>query len=279
MALDSIDELTAWAMANGRDFGWWKTARTVDDRIVLALPPHDSIYTVEVFRDDDLWVVRHGDSSDSSSFTVRHFLAQDDPGMLLEVVCRSLIADATSILNSNPGWASALGECVLAQAEALGLTYLKIASEETIARASSARESAPEFSLAVEPTGDVPIPKPYSPPAQISPQAPLRNQYFNEPTKAKRRSKAASSTSANPPRSSKGSGLAIASLILGISGYLLLFTWFSVVIALSAIGTGLAVLAQGRPGKVLAWVGLGLGCLCMFVAVALLLGASRPGSP
>ncbi len=272
MTPDSIDELLAWAKENGQDFGWWKTARTVDDRLVLALPPHDSLYIVEMFRTAGGWVVRHGDSTEAPSLLVRQLPAHDEPVTLLEKLCRSLIADASTLLNSNPDWALALGECVVAIAGPLELGYLKVAGSEMLTRASEAIEPTPP-PLAVAPSAGVPIPPAYSPAPRVPPQAPLRNQYFNEPTKAPRGPMVSASARSKAAQSGRGNGLAIASISLGIVGYLLLYTWFSVVIALAAIGTGLAVIVGGRPGRVLAWVGLSLGGLCLLVAVAVLLGA------
>ncbi|WP_439565378.1 hypothetical protein [Microcella sp.] len=268
MGADSIDELVAWGKESSHDFGWWKTARTFDDRLVLAMPPHDSLYVAEIYRDGEYWVVRHGDSSDASTFKAHQLPGRDEPATLLEKLSRALIADASSLLDSNPDWASVLGECVLTIAEPLKLGYLKIAGVETLTRASEIVDRTPVPST-VEPVRVIPVPPPYSPSTGIAPQAPLQNEYFSKPAKA---------PSSGARGTGKGGGLAVASLVLGIVGYLLLYTWFSVVIALAAIGAGFAVIVQNRPARVLGWIGLGLGCVCLFVAVALLLGARRPGS-
>jgi len=76
---------------------------------------------------------------------------------------------------------------------------------------------------------------------------------------------------AYPPTRQPSSGLAISALSAAIAAYLLIGTWFSLLIAVTAIGLGIGSLTSGR-GESYRWRRLAIAAM-IIVPIAILLSA------
>ena len=267
---------------------WRRTSRSLDGTVVLVLPPFDSLYFCEIAYVNGELVVRHGDEEDDRALATRR-LGNDlsTPALAVERVLRCLVTDSVAQMDHNPDRALTLAEAVAACSEAFGISYLEVASSDLIIRS---RQLIEEFLDAHGPlavVGDsnvnngshAPEESPISPfsrpenrvEAPISrivrnhePVKALKNEWFNAEPRRRRSLRR------------EGLGMAMWAFGLGIVGYLLLATWFSVVLAVASGSLAVISLVQRRGGRGFAIAAVVMSSACVFVALAIMAGARLP---
>ena len=255
---------------------------------MLVLPPFDSLYFCEIAYVKGEWVVRHGDEEDDGVLVTRR-LGNDlsSADQFVERVLRCLVTDSVAQMDHNPDRGLALAEAVAACSKAFGISYLEIASSDLMMRSREliGRITDVPGTLAVVGDSNVnnssralkgspisPVGRreerakvPISPIVRhYKPVEALNNEWFN--AKPRRR----------PSFRREGLGMAMWSFWLAIVGYLLLMTWFSVVLAVVSGSLAVTCLVQRRGGRGFAIAAVVMSSVCIFVVLAIMAGARVP---
>ncbi|TFD07002.1 hypothetical protein [Cryobacterium sp. TMT1-66-1] len=255
---------------------------------MIVLPPFDSLYFCEIAHVKGEWVVRHGDERDDRVLATRR-LGDDlsNANQFVERVLRCLVTDSVAQMDHNPDRALALAEAVAACSKAFSISYLEVASSDLMMRSRQVigkitdvpgalavvRDSHVNSSSRAQvgsPISPVSRPEkrvkaPISPIVRhFEPVKPLNNEWFNaEPRR-------------RPSFRREGLGMAMWSFGLGIVGYFLLMTWFSVVLAVVSGSLAVVCLVQRRGGRGFAIAAVVMSSVCIFVALAIMAGARLP---